>query len=791
MRPNTPLPWNVGKPSLSKDFAIIAALLAMGIFATLIWLGFTLYSHQKRDRLYSYSTEGDRLDASLRESFDYVSHYAKFLGDKIIEHGKADPDYIAELFYSRGQVDPEEQKLYSWTKFDWINPDKQMTVSTKHGVLKEKKDMRLRSYLNETPVHPWRLRFSEPAVGIPSGQWIIPTGVGVKDSHGKFLGTIGTGFSIERLREKLEKSSVMPGSSFIVLNSNHNIILQSVGKKCTDDEIKILRERTAVIATMNGDAGFLPEPIQCGHMRYVFFRSVVYYPFYFLIGEDIVTSEDRLKDAIYPRTIEFFSIWLLGLTLLYFFKRRLIQPVMVISNAAQKIAEGQEVTIPEGHYPEINLLAIQLKEIQRVKKELRTAKEEAVIAHMEVQTVNEHLEEKVKERTAALEKALAVKSEILNNVSHEIRSPVQGVAGISESLADSWDMLTDEKRLACVKEVRDCSQRLIHFVTNLLDFSKLGECKMNFDMKTNDLTVLIDEVIEEVKPLTVGKKITLKFEHNAPLPDMVFDYFNLGRVLRNLFSNAIKFTQQGTITASILPMEFENKNGELVKGIRFSLSDEGVGIPEAQLTDIFEPFTQSERTKTAAGGTGLGLSITKKIIEGHHGKIWAQNNPVRGAMFCFVLPLMQPTPTLPLAGIITPDMIRPPVVKPSYNVLAIDDESHCLMSMAMILESNGHKVTTVQGGRAGIQHLIDHPQPIDVVLLDMMMPDKSGLEVLVEMRQIPALRNIPVILQTGAASEDEIQEAFRYGIVSCIRKPYQKAALLDAIEHIYSSSTII
>jgi two-component system, sensor histidine kinase ChiS len=769
---NTSAP--LSKSSLSKDFAIIAILLALSIIATLCWLGWTLYKHQKTDRLYSYSTEGDRLDAALSESFDYVTHYAKFLGEKIIEHGDTDPDYIAELFYSRAQVDPEEQKLYSWTKFDWITPEKQMTVSTKHGVLKEKKDMSMRSYLEETPKHPWKLQFSDPAVGIPSGQWIIPTGVGVKDEQGRFYGTIGTGFSIDRLQAKLDVSPTMPGSAFILLNKTFDIILQSVGKKCDEDELQILRKNIAVISNLDGDAGFLPSPIRCGNIKYIYYRSIVTYPFYFLIGEDIGIVEDRLKDAIIPRAIEFFSIWIFGLLLLYYFKHRLIQPIITISKAAKKIAKGEYVAIPQGHYPEINLLATQLTEIQRVKRELHDAKEEAVLAHEQVKIANESLEEKVHERTLELEKALTAKSEFLNNMSHEIRSPIQGILVFSETLAKDWSHLSEEKRYEYAQNMNENSSRLLSLVTNLLDLSKMDSGKMSYSMKPqNDLAEIIRGVIKECSPLLNAKNLELVLLPPECSTIATCDELRLTQVVRNLIVNAIKFTASGKIIMSITRNYDADKK---IHYLKVAIKDEGIGIPENELAEIFTPFAQSSRSKTKAGGTGLGLSIAKQIIEAHHGSIHAENNPGKGATVIFEIPVRQPG---------EPQVDEPaitPVDNTQIHVLAIDDEDNCLVAMQIYLERMGYKVTTANGGIAGLEAIKAHYATIDLVLLDLMMPDLYGLDLLAEVKATPHLKNIPVILQTGTSDTKELTRAYEIGAIAVLSKPYGRNELAAIVE---------
>ena len=247
--------------------------------------------------------------------------------------------------------------------------------------------------------------------------------------------------------------------------------------------------------------------------------------------------------------------------------------------------------------------------------------------------VNVQLEQKVKERTDRLEKALAAKTEFLNNMSHEIRTPIQGFTVLSDGLVRCWSFFDDQKKLNLAVQVADNANRLATLLNNLLDLSKFNADKMIMDFEVVDLNVVIDNIIDECQSLYLNKKsIEIQFNRCKKSSSMI-DEKRIDQVLRNLFVNAIKFSKNNSIIIASL----ENINEELL----FTITDTGVGIPIEELETIFEPFTQSSRTKTAAGGTGLGLSICRQIIEGHHGKIWATNNIDIGSSFHFIIPVKQ------------------------------------------------------------------------------------------------------------------------------------------------------
>jgi two-component system sensor histidine kinase ChiS len=217
--------------------------------------------------------------------------------------------------------------------------------------------------------------------------------------------------------------------------------------------------------------------------------------------------------------------------------------------------------------------------------------------------------------------------------------------------------------------------------------------------------------------------------------------------------------------------------------LHFSITDSGIGIPEEEIEAIFSPFTQSSKTKTKAGGTGLGLAIAKEIVEAHHGKIWARANNGPGATFEFLLPKLQ-SKQMDGHMIVAENEVqirRTPISNKPATILVVDDEETCLVSMELLFRGTNYKLIKVTGGHAAINYLKENPT-VDLIMLDLMMPDMYGLNVLAEVKQNPLLVNIPVILQSGTSDTTEIEKAYQMGISCYIKKPYQKWVVLAEVE---------
>jgi two-component system sensor histidine kinase ChiS len=279
-------------------------------------------------------------------------------------------------------------------------------------------------------------------------------------------------------------------------------------------------------------------------------------------------------------------------------------------------------------------------------------------------------------------------------------------------------------------------------------------------------------MIEECKELYIGNKnIDILFKHEGNYSQSIFDKERISQVLRNLVVNAIKFTSQGNITIELIKttIEIDNKQTE---AFSVSIADEGMGIPESELETIFDNFRQSSRSINISGGTGLGLSISREIIKAHNGKIWAENLPTRGAKFTFILPI-QPPNTLPEGNYNIP-----------ITILMLDDEETCLASMAVLLYNTPYTLIQFTSGQAGLDYLAQYPGTVDLIFLDLMMPDMYGLDFISRLKQQEGLKYIPVILQSGISDDDEITKALEMGVEGFIRKPYQKEQILNSIYQI-------
>ena len=243
---------------------------------------------------------------------------------------------------------------------------------------------------------------------------------------------------------------------------------------------------------------------------------------------------------------------------------------------------------------------------------------------------NNYLENLMDYKDSELQKAIDLKNEFLRNLQHEAHTPITGITSLGQVLWESYDLLSEKQRRQGLEDIAKSSDRLASLVNNMIDLSKLSSFKYELNIDKVNLSDLIKERLETCKKLYLKDK-DLEFIEKVDSNVIAYcDSYYIMRVVDNLIINAITYSKSGKIHVSLTLAE---------NAVEFSVQDEGIGIPATELHDIFGAFVVSSKTRTPAGGRGIGLALCKKSIEEHNGKIWAESNGKKGAIFRFMIPL--------------------------------------------------------------------------------------------------------------------------------------------------------
>jgi len=256
-------------------------------------------------------------------------------------------------------------------------------------------------------------------------------------------------------------------------------------------------------------------------------------------------------------------------------------------------------------------------------------------------TSQKETEENLRMAKTAADNANQAKSEFLANISHELRNPMHQILSYSKYGIKKITTAPLDKLLHYFNQIHKSGSRLTLLLNDLLDLSRLEAGSLSYQMNKHDLVRIIESAMDDVRELSKERGIEMTFNTAGKRMLVVCDKLRIGQVVTNLLSNSLKFTpNSGNVVIDLAPGEFQPvaDTESTIPGIRLSVTDTGVGIPEDELEVVFSRFVQSSKTKTGAGGTGLGLAICRQIIEGHKGQIWADNNPEGGAILTFLIP---------------------------------------------------------------------------------------------------------------------------------------------------------
>ncbi len=401
-----------------------------------------------------------------------------------------------------------------------------------------------------------------------------------------------------------------------------------------------------------------------------------------------------------------------------------------------------------------------------------------------------------------------LKDEFLANTSHELRTPLNGINGLTESMIDGATGPLNQVQLENLKLIVSSGKRLSTLVNDILDYSKIKNRDLNLRVQPVDLNSVTNIVITLSQHIWQAKNLSII--NNIPIgfPLVMADEDRLEQILHNLVGNAIKFSDKGTITVSAV---FDG--GE----VAISVSDEGIGIPEEGLNDVFKSFEQLDGSiEREYGGTGLGLAVTKSLIELHGGRIWVVSTYGKGACFTFTLPAQAIVDqTLPegkrhknpfrFMGSKSPAVVNnknmdqnvwksnPTLLAHSklqgIRVLAVDDEPINLKVIENNLMNVGVHVDLAFSGEEALDKL--KTSFYDVVLMDVMMPKLNGFEATRQIRKQYSKEELPVLFLTAKNQADDLMTGYSVEANDYLSKPIVKDELLTRIGfHIKLSRSI-
>ncbi|MBP6985698.1 MAG: response regulator [Alphaproteobacteria bacterium] len=478
--------------------------------------------------------------------------------------------------------------------------------------------------------------------------------------------------------------------------------------------------------------------------------------------------QENMAIQMQDMLLAFLACLILAIIATFTFSSRIIKPLRELTDKANRIIQGEKIPLTLNRQDEIGSLALSLNTMIR---SINTRDEKLRI-------LTSSLEEKVKQRTHELAEALKkaesateAKATFLASMTHELRTPMNGVIGTACLLADT-PLEKDQKEKLDI--ITNCGNHLLTVINDILDFSKIEAAKMDLDFAPLSLEKIINESIDIVKPQLARKSLELTYSIDPDTPLYIEgDAVRLRQILVNLISNALKFTMTGGVYISVCK---ENKDK-----IKFTVRDTGIGIKDEVKETLFQAFTQADSSVARKfGGTGLGLVICKRLVELMGGKISVKSKLGQGSSFIFTIKAkILKEITQPVETEKNEDLSALGREKPMRILLAEDNLVNQMVAKGF-LNKLGYEPDVAANGREVIQAI--QVNDYDLIFMDMMMPEMDGLEATKIICSLKPPHQRPwIVAMTANTLNEHKKQCIDAGMNDFLTKPFTLITLEAAL----------
>jgi signal transduction histidine kinase len=594
---------NWSKPSLSRDFALFAALIVFALSLGSLWITYQTYLELSERTVHQLETEATRIDRAMIVEVDHSAYLVEALGRQIAHMDTHDLNGIALLLRSFDTTATQHHV------FSWIDDSQNNVVSSNTGVHNKPVDVSDRDYVKKSISEPWKIQTGRPFFGRVSEKWVVPVALGLTDTTGKFLGTILISMDIGTIKHDLRNVVKDPGITFAIYSKN---MLPLTAK---EDDTAILSlapyaEKLKTIDFVQHPSGIISRArLLDSRSPYVYYEVSADYPCIFLLGYDPLLTMASIHDLLVPRLLQIFLMGCFMLALLWIVRLRILKPVLGLSETTAGIIRGEGYVAPVGGgADEVVMLAKQIKKLGDYLKETNRISEEKESKNLMLRSVKD-----------AAEQSNKIKIEFLTAMSHELRTPLNTIVGFSEIMKNQlYGPLENTQYWQYAQDIHEAAQHLQSLIDDVLALSNAEAGMMELQEKPVDIRYVLSKCLRLVADRAADQKMHIELKLPDIMPRLLIDEQRLKQIVINLLLNA---TTSGVEDTNIIVTAYieKNKNG----GESFCISF--IDHSTARI-----PATKAAREKTKSRKidlSNLGIPLTKALVAMHQASLEIESQP--------------------------------------------------------------------------------------------------------------------------------------------------------------------
>lgn len=746
--------YNFANISIFSYFIIFSIIITIFTITIYFYFSQKIHSQSISSVLEKQSL---RIEKSLVDSIEYSAYLMNYLGNQIKDHNHRNLHYIERLL-SSFRLNSDVNNKIPWNMFSWANEETNLLVNSDLGIVKPI-NLSSRDYIPLTISEPGKIHLGKPAFGKVSGEWIMPSGMGIVDNKNRYIGSVIFGFKISKLAEKLWQSTTSDDVSFAVFDQDGDLIINSTNFSINNK----LSEYIKSIATSPRKNGEIAKFSVFGsNENYGFFQKIDKYPYIIITKLDSNLAKKNLFYKLYPYLLEALMILFSLLSILFLLKSIVVNPILSLSNNAKSLSFGKlNVDIHKSNVKEINHLSKSISMVKDFFQKEQKSKIELDLARKEA------------------EKANLSKTNLLRSISHDLKNYICNILNLTKTILDKENnsiLLKNNEDLETLKIISSQSEELMYFVEDLLDTNQTekGEFSLGKLEKCN-IAELITRIVLLNKGFAIRHKISLKTNIEDNLPEVKCDIRRIKQILTNLITNAIKYSNHDS-SVNIFAKYLKEQDQVYIE-----IADQGIGMTKEEIEMAISGSGQNidkSNLNKPIDSHGIGMTIVKKLVELHKGKMEIDSIKGKGTKVKIYFNAEE--------KVSDNQLVSNSLVAKNQSILLAEDNPVSSMITSKILLDHGYRVEPVKNGKEAIEAL--EKEDYDLVLMDGEMPILDGYEATKTIRlgncfkRFKNYRNIPIIALMANSEIECIEKAKISGMNSHLDKSSSKKEILQMID---------